>query len=81
MVTFGQTDNDCEANSSLIYQYLKNIKLEKLVDNIQQPLRATLAHLRGHERGISSSADPHAVEGQLQTGVALGKAAAKVTDH
>lgn len=51
------------------------------MDNIQQPLRATLAHLRGHERGVSSSADPHAVEGQLQTGVALGEAAAKITDH
>ncbi len=38
-------------------------------------------YLRGHEGGVPSSVDPHAVEGQLQTGTALGQAAAKVSDH
>lgn len=40
-----------------------------------------LVHLRGHKRGISSSADPHAVEGQLQAAVTPSQAAAKVADH
>ena len=44
-------------------------------------IKSYLANLRGHEGGIPSSVDPHAVEGQLQTGVSLRQAAAKVSDN
>ena len=39
------------------------------------------SYLGCHKRCIPSSVDPDAVEGQLQTGVTLGQATAKVTDH
>lgn len=65
---FGRRSKVNDDNAAWIYQQLRWIQ-------------ATLVHLRGHKRGISSSADPHAVEGQLQTAVTLSQAAAKVTDH
>lgn len=38
-------------------------------------------YLGGHERRVAPPADAGAAEGQLQAAVALGQAAAKVTDH
>ena len=43
--------------------------------------RVTLAYLWGHEGRVPSSVDPHGVEGQLQARVALGQAAAEVSNH